>query len=336
MNGRVENDLNIYEKIEKELVNYPDFVVSWYYYFKANDKTATSCRDYLNKIRGFLEFINKDIESVKIEDFNENIITEYFIKIKYKDNNTETSYSYRQSIWSCLNNFFAFLNKRGMINENYFIKAGIERPKGNDIDKINEKRILLTKRDFQKILQAIDEGVGSQKARTYQKNYNNRDKAIMLLLMTTGMRKTALLEINVNDIDFEKKEIYIIDKKYKYHTYILNDELINVLQKWKVDRYFILGGKDIEPLFISRDGKRMCGNSLDKLIDKYSYAALGYHISPHKFRSGLASIMYDETRDIEFVRRVIGHSKVTTTQRYIVTDNSEREKASKIISDAII
>ena len=55
------------------------------------------------------------------------------------------------------------------------------------------------------------------------------------------------------------------------------------------------------------------------------------HVSPHKIRAGVASILYEETKDIEFVRRAIGHTNVATTQRYIRTENKEREKASKLL-----
>ena len=73
--------------------------------------------------------------------------------------------------------------------------------------------------------------------------------------------------------------------------------------------------------------------TFSELVDKYAYKALGYHISPHKLRSGLASILYEEKHDIEFVRRVIGHSNVATTQRYIVTNNAEREETANIMGN---
>ena len=335
MNGRVEKDMKIYKKIEEELINYPDFITSWYFYLKANKQSAMSCRDYISKISNFLKFINKDISLIQLSDFNENIITRYFIKIQNKEDGSETSISYRQCIWSCLNNFFSFLTKRKLIVDNYFTIAGIERPKGNDLYEINKKRKMLTTEDFQKILMAVDNGVGSKKSRSYQKRYQNRDKAILLMFMTTGMRKTALEEINVRDIDVEKHTLYTIDKGHKVFTYYLTDEIIDVINKWLVDRYNLLGEIDDGALFISRYNTRMSGDSIAELVDKYAYEALGYHISPHKLRSGLVSILYDQTGDIEFCRRAIGHSNVTTTQRYIVTNNDERERTAKIMNNLL-
>ena len=335
MNGRVENDLKIFKNIEEQLINYPEYVIDWYYYLKANDQSATTCRDYMRKIKGFLSFVKQDMVNVQLIDINEDIIIKYFISIKYKDDGSETSISYKQCVWSCLNNFFGFLYKRKMIKENYFELAGIERPRGNDLEEINKKRKLLTQDDFKNILHVIDTGVGSNKAKGYQKTFRNRDKAIFMIFMTTGMRKTALEEINVTDLDLDNNTLYTIDKGHRSFTYYLTDDVVSVLKDWLLDRYFVLGKKDDGALFVSKERRRMSGNSITKLVDKYAYAALGYHISPHKLRSGLVSILYEEKHDIEYVRRVIGHRNITTTQRYIVTNNRERKDAANIISSIL-
>ena len=108
----------------------------------------------------------------------------------------------------------------------------------------------------------------------------------MLIFMTTGVRKTALEEINIEDIDLDNNILYVTDKGHKRHEYYLNDKTIAAIKDWINDRYYLIGN-DNGALFISRDNKRMCGNSIAKLVNKYAYEALGYHISPHKLRSGL-------------------------------------------------
>ena len=67
------------------------------------------------------------------------------------------------------------------------------------------------------------------------------------------------------------------------------------------------------------------------MIIETTEIALGRRLSPHKLRAGLCSILYDETHDIEFVRRAIGHSNVATTSRYIHTNEDEKQKASNIM-----
>ena len=64
---------------------------------------------------------------------------------------------------------------------------------------------------------------------------------------------------------------------------------------------------------------------------KYTKKALGKAMSPNKLRAGFCSILYDETHDIEFVRKVVGHAKIETTQRYIATKGSEKKNAAAIM-----
>lgn len=331
MNGRIENDLKIYDNIERQLIFCPKYVEDWYYYLKANEQTAMTCQCYINIIKVFLRFINDEIKDIELSEIDESVITRYFINIQYKDDGTETSDSYKQTIWSCLNNFFDFLEGRQMIDRNLIKSSKIKRPKNKDLQRINSTRKLLTQDDFNKILNAVEVGVGTNKAKGYQRKFKNRDKLILLIFMTTGIRKTALQEINISDIDLNTHTLYVTDKGNKFHEYYLNEKTMCVVEDWLRDRYSLTGNMD-GALFISKENNRMCANSIVKIVDKYARAGLGYHISPHKLRSGLVSIMYSQTKDIEFCRRAIGHSKIETTQRYIVTNNDERERTAKMMN----
>lgn len=333
MSGRTENQIAIFKRVEEKIKRDPKYIVDWYFYLKANGASATTCRDYINKIHKFLMYINDDYSKVKINDLNKGIVIQYFAYIQNPNNNF--SDSYRQSIWSCLNSFFKYLFTMELISENYLEQSHISRGKNRDLDRINRNRILLTREDFKKIIKAVKTGVGSSSSQKYQNRYKNRDICIFLIFMTTGIRETALREINVKDINFDTKILTVVDKGRKIHEYMLTDDIISYLQDWLTDRYFILGGIKNDALFISRNKTRISSNSIAELVDKYASEALGYHISPHKLRSGLASILYEEKHDLEYVRRVIGHSNITTTQRYVVTNNKEREEAANIISEIL-
>ena len=332
MNGRLENDIKIEKLINKSLSELPHYVTEWYFNLRASKKNLTSCNDFINKIRKFLRYIDEDTKNISSDKITQTITEQYFISIQIKfDKNKNTIYtsdSYQQSIWCALNNFLGFMYKRKYINENYV--SNINKPKNHDLDKINAKRKLLTKDDFNKILYSIDSGVGTDQAKKYQENVKSRDKAIVSLLMNTGMRETALCEINIDDVDFLNKKLTVIDKGNKQHIYVLNESMISLLKEWIEYRELILS--DSEALFISSRGERITASTIYKLVKKYSEDALGYAISPHKLRSGYCSILYNATGDVEFVRRAVGHSNIATTQRYIVTNNEERERASEIMS----
>lgn len=333
MNGRIENELKIEKVIMNVLSTMPYFATEWYYNMKASKTQMSSCNDYLNKLKRFLLFINKDIKNIKPEDIKLSDVERYFIfiqkKIDDKNNIVYTSNSYQYGIWCALHNFFKFMVSRKYISEN-FIEL-IDRPDNNDLDRINEKRILLTKKDFNKIINSVNKGTGSSKAVSHQQKLKSRDLSIIMLFMTTGMRREALSEINMEDVNFEEKTLTVIDKGMRRHVYSLSDKVLDNIKDWiQLRETMNVNGNNA--LFISGKGKRMTGSALYKLVEKYCDDALGYHVSPHKLRSGFCSILYEEKGDIEFVRRAVGHRNIATTQRYIVTKNKEKVEASNLIS----
>lgn len=335
MNGKIEVENKIEERIKRNLVGTPDYIYDWYMNLKANNNTPATCYDYINKVKQMLVSYGSDYPEVK--DLTQRHTIEYFDSIQKiidrKGNVKYSSSSYQQSVWCALSNFFDYLHKIKIIPNNYM--ETIKRPKNKDEERLKQERVLLTKRDFHNILKAVDRGVGNPTAKTLQKRTKTRDKLIICLFMTTGMRKTALAEINLEDIDIENKSLQIIDKGNKYHVYYLSENVINMIQDWLNDRKVMLNGRESAALFISDNGRRLTGNAITKIVQKYSDGALGYSVSPHKLRAGFCSILYDEKHDIEFVRRSVGHSQTRTTQRYIVTDNKERKEASEIMKNLI-
>ena len=330
MQGRLETEIKKETVLLNKIQNMPEYIQEWYYNLKASQKTITTCRDYINKIEKFLSFINASIKEIDPQDISLSDIQRYFILIQKREvdgKQVYTSDSYQQTVWCCLNSFFEFLYNTNKISNNYM--KMITKPKNRDLERINENRILLTKYDFNHILESVEEGVGSEKARAFQKRLRNRDRAILLLFMTTGMRETALSEINIEDIDLYNKTLKVVDKGNKFHVYNLSEKTINSLELWLQDREEWESKSDA--LFIAENGNRIGSSTLSKLVGKYCQDALGFHISPHKLRAGFCSILYQETGNAEFVRRAVGHSNISTTQRYIVTDNNEKAKASELI-----
>lgn len=330
MNGRLENELKLAEEIDDFIKNEPKYVSEWRNALVASGRTNSTIRDYVMKIRRFLRAVDYDLSKQSV--------LRYFISIKTKTdkngNIVQTSDSYQQTIWHCLNNFFTFLLSMGYIKENPM--EIIETPKNHDLERINENRILLTKEDFAKIIEAAENAQPcvTKKGKVLAYCTKERDIAILSLLMTTGMRESALTTINIKDINFDEHELVVVDKGEKRHKYYLSDKVIENIKKCIEVRneYF---DTETDALFLNRYGERISKQTVTAAVDKYAKEALGFHISPHKIRSGVCSIIYEETKDIELTRRVIGHSNVATTQRYIVTNNDEREKASNFLSSIL-
>lgn len=326
MQGRIEMDEKIREKIEVKLSNEPRYLSDWFLNMQARGITMKSCADYINKVSNFFHYMTKrkNVRFLDIADIDITDLSAYFADLQYKiDKNGKrvtTSDSYRNSVWFALNKFFNYSLAVGDIQQNYM---GEVKPEQNK-DEPNKKK-LLTADDFKKMLDCVP-GKGIIKIRNI---------AILRLYMTTGMRKDALCAIDLEDLDLDTGELKVIDKGKKIHIYNLKHKTIHALQEWLDIRDQLLSKEDTDALFITEYGQRVGGSCMAKLVNNCSEHALGYKISPHKLRSGLCSILYSQTHDAEFVRRAVGHSKITTTQRYIVTDGEEKKKASAIMEELL-
>lgn len=333
MNGRMEHKIQNEKTIERLLKDLPK-EVSQYYYSRSSARESKGSAEYVYKIRAFLKFLNDDAQVVDVTQITENDVSRYLHSIEQTTDNNgvvrETSFSYRKQIHSILNSFFEYLRKRRLIVYNPM--DCIERPRNNDI----VKRKSLDTFDIRFILESVEKGAGTKHMMHRQEAWMLRDKAIIVLLALTGMRRTALTEINLEDLDFYNETITAIDKRHKTHTYKMNGMMKDVLQNWIADREIkmadIANENKTTALFISNQRRRLVPSSIRKIVQKYSLEALGEEISPHKLRAAFCTVLYEQTRDIEFVRRAVGHNRVETTQRYILDNDSAKDEAASIMT----
>ena len=331
MDGRLEHKIKNEAKIKSILTELPD-CVSQYYYSRSSSKESKGSAEYIKKIRAFFWFLSDDAKSIDVTKITEEDVSRYLHSIEQttdkKGNVRETTFAYRKQVHSILNSFFEYLRKRRIISENPM--DCIARPMSKDV----VKRKYLDSFDINFILESIDGGAGTDRSKNRQENWKTRDKAIMVLLAMTGMRETALTEINMDDLDFFKGTIKVIDKRHKTHIYKMNETMRNALVNWIEDRETKLSGhQQTDALFISNQRKRMGINTVVSIVKKYSLEGLGYEISPHKLRAAFCTILYERTGDIEFVRRAVGHSCIETTQRYIVDDDTAKDEAASIMGE---
>ena len=327
MNGREEKEFKKHQSIIDKLDGKPSYMMSWYNYLVSQGVSEVSCGDYINKILLFLSFLNNDINAIKLDKIVLQNVVDY-LATKTMLNGEKSSDSYKQCIWSVLNNFFEFCVKNGLIQKNYMVD--IKRPGNKDLARIKANRINITEENYREIIESIKTGVGSNKAKKAQEIMVNRNLSIIMLLMTTGMRISALIQINLDDVDLERKKLVVTDKGNNTIEYVLSKDTCKYLNSWFIDRKRFASNSDA--LFITNNGVRISNSAIDKMINKYCSPIVGRHMSAHKFRSGFCSIGYQKTGDIEFVRRAVGHSNISTTQRYVVTNNDERRKSSELIN----
>ncbi len=328
MKGRLEHDLQNEQKIRVILSRMPDFIAEWDQNLKACGKTAVTRINYLYKVGLYLKYISEDTLNIGFSDLTFISAQGFFVSMQHirkKGELVESSDSYKCLVYNALRSMFLYFVKRGYMAVNPMDM--IDCPENHDRERIRERRRLLTANDFKKILRAVEDD---------NSVLRNRNMAIMLIFMTTGMRKTALTEINVEDIDLRNGTLSVMDKRKKTHVYYLGKSAVDAVRGWKEERVGFLCGGSSDALFIHPGGERVGVYTINYIVAKYTKRALGRALSAHKLRGGYINILYSKKPDLRFVCSAVGHSSVTTTALYLDAKGNERRKARDLMERALV
>jgi len=163
-----------------------------------------------------------------------------------------------------------------------------------------------------------------------------RDRAILGMLFSTGLRVSELCSLDRNKIDVKRGELSVMGKGRKIRLVFLSEE-----SKKQLTEYIAKRTDADEALFIRipKSGKfnkdsdlRLTPRSIQRIVHKYAVKGgiMGKHVSPHSLRHSFATNLLRNGADIRSVQAMLGHSSVTTTQIYThVTDTQLREVHKK-------
>ena len=238
------------------------------------------------------------------------------------------------TIYSALKKFCKFLFVSKVIPENYM--ENIDKPQIRELQRtvIKRRKAFMTEEELQEYIYNVNNGI-TMNERSPCGRWRNRDKAIINLFLTTGIRCSALINLDVNDIDFKNKMLYVTDKGSRVSSYHMTKDTSSILGKWINDRSEML--IDGQALFITKYRKRMTIDSISGITKKYAMTLDEKNISPHKLRVAYARMLYSKTNDLFFVQKCMGHKSPRTTELYLgeCLNEKERIEASEIISDIL-
>lgn len=325
MNGRKEKEMILENKINKMLNDKPNILQAYSYSFIS--KEITTKKAYIGYIISFLDFLKDEIK-LNIDDadiYNTILpshINRYMEYIKYT-NGKENGVSIRATKLYAISNFFEFLVDEGYIEYNPCQK--IKPPKDNI-----EKDIVVMNADEIKVIEDnIKNGVGTHRSIERNKKWINRDLAIIMLGCSTGLRVSAITQINIEDIDFIKHRIRVIEKGGIGKFVYIGTKMENQLLSWIEDRNKIINN-NCSALFISNQQKRMTTECVRQLIKRNTYN-IDKKITPHKMRSTCATRLYEQTGDIYLVQQQLGHKSIKNTERYARVSDQRKREAAEIL-----
>jgi len=209
---------------------------------------------------------------------------------------------------SSIKNFHSFLYEQEISNHNPSEK--IESPKAQrNIPNI------LTIEEINSVLDAIK----TEKPGDY------RDKSIILLMYSSGLRISELEKVKLNDINLAESIISVFGKGNKQRIIPIGDRALSALQIY-INEYRAKFLKKIDSkgyLFLSNRGQKLSRVSLWKIIKKHFHLLpKGRKMTPHMLRHSFATHLIEGGADLRAVQMMLGHTDITTTQIYTHLDKT--------------
>jgi integrase/recombinase XerC len=251
-------------------------------------------------LRAYRKDLKEFYESVKCEPDNLDIIDlRGFIAGEIQKGLNKTTVSRRLS---SIRSFFKFLYREGYMKTNP--AKLVSNPK---VPKLLPR--FLSVDDVFSLVEK-PEGIGFLPA---------RNRAVLELLYSSGLRVSELSGINTDDIHIKESLIKVKGKGKKERIVPIGSKAIDAMKSYIIER-MLLKSKE-RALFLNRMGKRLTDRGVRRIVVKYA-RAIGIHgrIGPHTLRHSFASHLLQGGADLRVIQELLGHSSLSTTQKYTHLD----------------
>ncbi|MCQ2565694.1 MAG: tyrosine-type recombinase/integrase [Clostridia bacterium] len=323
------------ESLEKQL---PSWLRGYFMYLKKSI-LPMSRLSYLRDVRFFCNYLitetelrekYSDIKQIQPEDFDKiqafdvNLFLDYCQRYKVKTDdktyvieNSNSALSHKKSTLAVL---FRYLYRDGFVSQN--ITDGfnpIRMPKTGDreIKALQDDEVM-------KMLDAVTTGNGlTAHEKHYWEQTKLRDKLILIILVTYGLRLSELQQLNVSSFNFDRGEFKIYRKRAKESVMPLNNTVIEALADYinlERPKDDSLTEINKDALLLSIQGTRLTDRQIRQIVKKYTSISLGTSrekgYSPHKLRATAATSLIGRGNSIYDVQELLDHDNVSTTQLY--------------------
>lgn len=154
-----------------------------------------------------------------------------------------------------------------------------------------------------------------------------RDRAVIELLFSSGLRVSELVALDISSIDFELAEVRVMGKGRKERVVPVGSYAINALQDYLARRHELHPAADCQAVFLNRFGRRITTRAIEQNLEKIAKAAgLSGTVSPHKLRHSFATELLAGGADIRAVQEMLGHSSLAATEIYTHVDAARLKK----------
>ena len=245
--------------------------------------------NYRLDLEGFLGFLKGMALSLEKVDYLS--LRQYLSELKSKEYQPR---SLARKL-SSLRSFFKFLQREGLLESNP--ASALRTPK---LDR--------------KLPQFLSEGemASLMESPPLDQISGRRDRAILEVLYSTGIRVSELVGLNREDVDFISNIVKVAGKGKKERLVPIGDKALEVLKDYLDTR-----SSSNSALFLNRNGERLTTRSILNITNKYiRLTSLRTRLSPHALRHSFATHLLNRGADLRSVQEFLGHANLSTTQIY--------------------
>ncbi|NLJ70111.1 MAG: tyrosine recombinase XerC [Clostridiaceae bacterium] len=286
------------------------------YFSGIKARASGTIQEYRYDLEMFFRFLKKHrdlvdqdqaFEEISITDIDEEFLrsvklSEMYRFIAWLGNERENGPASRSRRISAIRSFYNFLSTKAKIIE-YNPAAELESPK--------QTKKLPRYLSVEESISVLSEAANSDD------QFSSRDYCILTLFLNCGMRLSELCSINLSDI--AEETLTVMGKGGKERTIYLNSICIQAIDAYLPERLEPKPEEKNEPLFISRNRRRISQRAVQNIVKKYIVKA-GLDpkkYSTHKLRHTAATLMYQYGQvDLRSLQQILGHTSVSTTEIY--------------------
>ena len=264
---------------------------------KERNFSLHTIKAYKNDLNRFNYFLDNTLSRKKLAKINRNDIRK-FLAEEYDNGYSSKTVARRLAT---IKSYFKYLVKTELIQEN--ISIHINSPKvpkklPNFVDKNLIDTLMKTP--------SLDTHIGI------------RDKAVLELFYSTGMRLSELVNMNIGDFEINKKLIRVIGKGNKERMIPYGRNAESAIKNYlKIRNLSLKPAFANKPLFVNSSEKRISKRTIQRRMNNYiKLVADGKRIGPHLLRHTFATHLLDNGADIRAVKDLLGHSSLSSTQIY--------------------
>lgn len=262
---------------------------------------------YTNDINSFQSFLAKEFADTKLSEVNYAQIRNWIVQlVEAKISNR----SINRKV-SALNSYYKFLLKIGDIEVNPLVKHKALKTSKKIQVPFSEAEIIV----------ALDELY-------YEDSYKGiRDRLIIELFYSTGIRRIELVNLKLLDIDFGNKTLKVLGKRNKERYVPLLYSVIQTLELYIEKRKQLKEIKNKQALFLTNKGVKIYETLVYRIINEYfSLVSNKVKKSPHILRHSFATHLLNQGADLNAVKELLGHSSLVATQVYTHNSIAELKK----------